>query len=88
LVELVEEAAASDSPKVATAMAAGGGRSGKAVEAAMQIARGSTGAREESERGWAGSVTDPDPSRAAKPSPSGLVGPDGQVGRKGFANWV
>jgi hypothetical protein len=33
--------------------------------------------------GWVG-LTDPNPSRAAKPSPSGLVGLDGQMGRKGF----
>jgi hypothetical protein len=49
LVELVEEAAASDSPKVAMAMAAGDGRSGTAVvvAAAMQIARGTMSEREE-----------------------------------------
>jgi hypothetical protein len=29
-------------------------------------------------------LTDPDPSRAAMLSPSGLVGPDGQMGQKGF----
>jgi hypothetical protein len=42
LVELVEGAAASDSPKVATAMAIGDGRSGQAMAAAIQIARGTT----------------------------------------------
>jgi hypothetical protein len=31
---------------------------------------------------------DPDPSRAAKPNPSGLVGPVGQIGRKGFGQLI
>jgi hypothetical protein len=46
LVELVEETAARDLPKVASAMAVGGGWSGKAATAAMQIAREVTGVRE------------------------------------------
>jgi hypothetical protein len=62
LVELVEEAAARDSPKVASAMAVRGSRSGKAATAAMQIAREATWVRE---RGWPGlgwvGLTDPDP---------------------------
>jgi hypothetical protein len=56
LVELVEETAARDSPKVASAMDVGGGRSGKVATAAMQIAREATGVRERGGQGWAGSV--------------------------------
>jgi hypothetical protein len=40
LVELVEDAVASDSPKVATTVATGDGRSGQAMAAVNQIARG------------------------------------------------
>jgi hypothetical protein len=43
-------------PKVVAAIVAGVGQNGQTTAAAIQIARGSTGAREESERGWAGSV--------------------------------
>jgi hypothetical protein len=46
LVELVEEAAASVPPMVATAMVAGVGRNGRAAAGAIQIARASTGVRE------------------------------------------
>jgi hypothetical protein len=56
LVELVEEAAARVSPKVATAMAVGDGRSGKAATAAMQIARGARERERGASEGWAGSV--------------------------------
>jgi hypothetical protein len=45
-VELVEGAVASDSLKVATAMATEDGRSGQATAAAIQIARGTTSERE------------------------------------------
>jgi hypothetical protein len=56
LVELVEDAVARDSPKVAKAMATGDGRSGQATAAANQIARGTTREREGGDWGWAGSV--------------------------------
>jgi hypothetical protein len=55
------------------------------------VARELEGQRGERVRGRAGSV-DPDPSRAAKPSPGGLAGPVGQVGRLGqqarWARWL
>jgi hypothetical protein len=56
LVELVEEAAARVSPKVAMAMAVGDGRSGKAATTAMQIARGARERERRASEGWAGSV--------------------------------
>jgi hypothetical protein len=46
LVELVEEAVASVSPMVATAMVAGVGRNGRATAEAIRIARESSGVRE------------------------------------------
>jgi hypothetical protein len=46
LVELVEGAEASDSPKVATAMATGDGRSRQAASAVIQFARETTSERE------------------------------------------
>jgi hypothetical protein len=65
-VEEEEGAEGSISPMVATAMVAGVGQNGRATAEAIQIARGSTRDREESEwgLGWVG-LTDPDPSRLA-----------------------
>jgi hypothetical protein len=79
-VELVEEAAASDSPKVATAMAAGDGRSGKAVAAAMQIARGTTSEREEATGAGLGRFDRPRPEPVGLAKPGGPVGPAGRLG--------
>jgi hypothetical protein len=61
-----EDAGVSISPKVAMAMVAGVGRNGRATAKAIQIARGTTRVREESEwgLGWVG-LTDPDPDRLA-----------------------
>jgi hypothetical protein len=56
LVEVREEAAAKDSPKVASAMIAGGGRSGRATAEATRFAREATEVRERGSQGWAGSV--------------------------------
>jgi hypothetical protein len=56
LVEVVEDAGASVSPKVAVAELAGVGRNGRVTAAAIQIARGIDG-RERGERvglGWVG----------------------------------
>jgi hypothetical protein len=92
LVELVEEAAASDSPKVATAMAAGGGRSGKAA-AVMQIARGTTSGREEATGAGLGRFDRPRPEPADLAEPGGPAGPAGLLGqqarwaRLALANW-
>jgi ribosomal protein S9 len=81
LVEVVDDAGASVSPKVVVAELAGVGRNGQATAAAIQIARGI----DESERGeriglgWVG-LTDPDPSRVglAEPKWAGWAGwPDG-----------
>jgi hypothetical protein len=60
----VEGAEASDSPKVATAMATGDGRSRQVAAAAIQFARGTTSERERGQMGlgWVG-LTDPDPSQ-------------------------
>jgi ribosomal protein S9 len=65
-VEEEEGAEGSVSPMVATAMVAGVGQSGQATATAIQIARGTTRVREESEwgLGWVG-LTDPDPDRLA-----------------------
>jgi hypothetical protein len=63
LEELVEGAGADISPKVASAMVAGGGRNGRAMAEAIQIASGLE--REGRWRlglGWV-SLTDPDPSQ-------------------------
>jgi hypothetical protein len=59
-----EGAGASISPKVASTLVAGGGRNGRATAEAIQITRGTTRVREESEwgLGWVG-LTDPDPSQ-------------------------
>jgi hypothetical protein len=81
-VELVEETAARVSPKVASAMAVGGSRSGKAATAAMQIAREATGVRE---RGWPGLgwVGGSTQTRASWFSqPCGLGGLAGQMGQE------
>jgi hypothetical protein len=51
-----EGAGASISPKVASAMVAGGGRNRQATAAANQIARGAMREREGGDWGWAGSV--------------------------------
>jgi hypothetical protein len=56
LVEVEEGAAASISPKVATAKVTGAGRNRQATAAANQIARGTTREREGGDWGWAGSV--------------------------------
>jgi hypothetical protein len=79
LVELVEEATASDSPKVATTIAVGDGRSGKAA-AAMQIARGTTSEREEATGVGLGRFDRPRPEPVGLAKPGGPVGPAGQLG--------
>jgi hypothetical protein len=56
LEEIEEDAGASVSPKVATAMVAGVGRNGQATAAAIQIARGLDERERGDEWGWAGSV--------------------------------
>jgi hypothetical protein len=79
-VELVEGAVASVSPKVATAEATGVGRSGQAIAAAIQIARGIEGRERWANGAGLGQLTDPDPSRVglAKPEWAGWAGwPDG-----------
>jgi hypothetical protein len=94
LVELVGGAGASDSPKVAAAMVTGGGRSGQAMAAAIQIASQRARERERGEWGWAGSVW-PTQTRASWFSrarwagwASRPVGPAGQMGQIGFGQLI
>jgi hypothetical protein len=63
LVELVEGAVGSDSPKVATVMATGDGRSGQATAAVIQIASELERESGERVRAGLGRLIDPDPSR-------------------------
>jgi hypothetical protein len=79
LVEVEQDTGASISPKVASAMAVGGSRCGKAA-AVMKVAREATGVRERRwpGLGWVG-LTDPDPSQLVKPArwAGRPVGPEG-----------
>jgi hypothetical protein len=56
VVEFEEDAGASVSPKVATAMVAGVSRNGQATAATIQIARGVDERERGGKWGWAGSV--------------------------------
>jgi hypothetical protein len=83
LVELVEEAAARDSPKVASAIAVGDGRSGKAATTMMQITRGAReGEREGRVRAGLGRFDRPRPKPAGLAQPGGLGGPAGLLGQQ------
>jgi hypothetical protein len=93
LVELVEGAVASDSPKVETAMATGDGRSGQATAAANQIARGTTREREGATGAGLGQFDRPRPVPVGIAKPGGPDGPAGRLGqqvrwaRLALANW-
>jgi hypothetical protein len=65
LVEIEEDARASVSPKVATAMVAGVGQNGQATVATIQIASELERKTRERVRAGLGRLTDPDPSRLA-----------------------
>jgi hypothetical protein len=80
-VEVEENTGASISPKVASAMAVGGSRCGKAAAAAMQVAREATGGeREEVARAGLGQFDRPRPEPAGLAQPGGLGGLIGQLG--------
>jgi hypothetical protein len=81
-VELVEGAVASDSPKVATAMATGDGRSGQAMAAANQIARGTTREREGANGAGMGRFDRPRPEPVGLAKPGGPDGPASRLGQQ------
>jgi hypothetical protein len=94
LVELVEVAAAKDSPKVASVIVVGDGRRGKAAAVAMQITRGARERKRGASEGWAGSVK-PTQTRAGRLSQARWAGwagrpiePAGQMGQFGLGKWL
>jgi hypothetical protein len=86
LVELVAGAVASDSPKVATAIATGDGRSGRAMAAANQIARGTTRERGRANGAGLGRFDRPRPEPVGLAEPGGPDGPAGRLGQQ--ASWA
>jgi hypothetical protein len=89
LEEIEEGTGASVSPKVVTVMVAGVGRSGQAMAAAIQIARGLDEREREGMNGAGlGRFDRSRPEPVGLAEPSGPGGPAGQLGQAGFGKLI